>query len=76
MGPVSFESLDAGADRAEAMTLAASLRAAGIRVIAVNDESGAAGARFTVVIRSADLGRARRTMATLDQGPTPRPGTS
>lgn len=63
LGPVSFEGLDAGSSRAQAMAMAASLRNAGIRIVAVNEETAGVTSQFTIVIGSADLDLARRTLA-------------
>jgi hypothetical protein len=62
VGPVSFESLDGGATRPEALQVAARLGKAGIKVVSVvaGDRDGAE--RFRVVIRSADVARARQLL--------------
>lgn len=67
MGPVSFESLDGGATRSEALASAARLAAAGVRVVQVAEAeisgtaSGKAG--FRLVVRSSDAARAREILA-------------
>ncbi|MEZ5408981.1 MAG: DUF2007 domain-containing protein [Acidimicrobiales bacterium] len=70
MGPVSFESLDAGGSRADALAAAARLADAGIRVVQVDEtapaalESGRSGeGRFRLIVRSADAARARDVLA-------------
>ncbi len=67
MGPVSFESLDGGATRSEALTSAARLTDAGVRVVQVTEAElsgpGAGEARFRLVVRSADAVRAREILA-------------
>lgn len=45
------------------MAMAASLRNAGIRIVAVNEETAGVTSQFTIVIGSADLDLARRTLA-------------
>ncbi len=66
MGPVSFESLDGGTTRSEALTAAARLADAGVRVMQVTEaalngpEPGEA--RFRLVVRSADAARAREIL--------------
>lgn len=67
MGPVSFETLDGGATRSEALTSATRLTDAGVVVVQVTEAEpggpGAAGARFRLVVRSADAARAREILA-------------
>ncbi|MEM8924303.1 MAG: hypothetical protein AAGD35_12445 [Actinomycetota bacterium] len=67
MGPVSFESLDVGGERPEALRAASVLRDAGIRVMAVRPEPSIqhGGERFVVVVRSAEVARAREVLAAL-----------
>lgn len=62
MGPVSFESIDGGSSRDEAMSRAATLRQVGVAITAVNEEQTEQGPRFTIVIRSGDLDRALRAL--------------
>lgn len=68
MGPVSFESLDGGTTRSEALAAAARLADAGVRVIQVAEAAtsgpGAGEARFRLVVRSVDAARAREILAT------------
>ncbi|MEM9134218.1 MAG: hypothetical protein AAF962_01010 [Actinomycetota bacterium] len=66
MGPVSFERLPGGDTRAEALSVAATLDQAGIRVLSIDERpppdgrsDGVTGTRFGVVVRSADVERAR-----------------
>ncbi|MDH4076039.1 MAG: DUF2007 domain-containing protein [Acidimicrobiia bacterium] len=68
MGPVSFESLDAGGSRADALAAAARLAEAGIRVVQMDEapasRPGPSGdGRFRLVVRSADAARARNVLA-------------
>ena len=69
MGPVSFERLPGGDTRAEALGVAATLDQVGIRVLSIDerpappaDAGDAAGTRFGVVVRSADVERARSVL--------------
>ena len=62
MGPVSFESLDGGASRDDALRAAGSLAEAGIRVAQVIE--GSAGSGFRLLVRSADATRAREILST------------
>ncbi len=61
MGPVSFESLEGGVSRADALRAAASLADAGIRVTQVIETPGGGG--FRLVVRSADAARAREILS-------------
>ncbi len=61
MGPVSFESLDGGATRAEALGAAARLADAGIPVAQMIEPAGLG--RFRLVVPSADAARAREILS-------------
>lgn len=68
MGPVSFESLDGGDSRIDALAAATRLADAGIRVVQMDepqaDGPGRAGdGRFRLVVRSVDAARAREVLA-------------
>lgn len=67
MGPVSFESLDGGATRSEALIAAARLATAGIRVVHVAEADGSGSAEedtgFRLVVRSVDAAHARQILA-------------
>ncbi|MEM7340318.1 MAG: hypothetical protein AAF467_16795 [Actinomycetota bacterium] len=67
MGPVSFEGLDAGTTRAEALRYAAVLRDAGIRVMSIL-EPDQDGGPFRVLVRSAQVASAARVMAAVEAG--------
>ncbi|MFV0259569.1 MAG: hypothetical protein ACK5PP_14130 [Acidimicrobiales bacterium] len=75
MGPVAFESLDAGGDRDEAVAIARRLTSGGVRVMAMQPPS-TDGGRWTLLIRSDEVGRARRLIeAGDDPGGSSTPGT-
>lgn len=66
MGPVSFEALPAGPDRAGALRRARLLADAGIRVASVGQQGCGQDLVYTLMIRSADLARARAVLDTPD----------
>ena len=59
MGPVSFEPIEAGSSRDDALVLAGRLTAAGIRVLSVTELADGRGPRFRLLVPSADADRAR-----------------
>ncbi len=63
MGPVSFERLEVGTERAEALAAAVRLRAAGVRVDLVAPTVD--GAPFLAMIRSHDASVARAALDAL-----------
>jgi len=64
MGPVSFEKVEAGSERATAMALAAELAKAGIRVMSVHHDSTPGGTeRYWLVVRSHELAAVKAVMA-------------
>jgi len=70
VGPVSFESLDGGVSRVDALAAATRLADAGIRVVQLDEPQAAGsgrsdGGRFRIVVRSADAARAREVLAQL-----------
>ena len=75
MGPVSFQSLDAGSTRAEAVAAAGRLTAVGIRVVRVAEGDQADEGRFQLIVGSADVTRARRALEPGPAGP-PAPTVS
>lgn len=62
MGPVSFEPLDVGAGRDEAMVVARRLARAGIRVVSMTSSETASGPRWRLLIRSGDGPAAQRLL--------------
>jgi hypothetical protein len=62
VGPVSFESLDGGASRSDALRLARLLGDAGVRVASIVVDEQAGALRYRLVISSADSARARQVI--------------
>ncbi|MFV0526567.1 MAG: hypothetical protein ACK5RL_18940 [Acidimicrobiales bacterium] len=63
MGPVAFESLDAGPDREAAVGTARRLTTGGVRVMAVSPPS-TEGGPWTLLVRSDQVARARQLIDT------------
>ena len=63
MGPVSFERIDGGPDRARALALAGDLGRAGIRVMSIDAIDGGCETAWQLTIRSADAAAARRFLS-------------